>query len=266
MTRGWYRAVAAALALPACAAAQETCHLETIGTAKVAGVRDGRTFTLADGRVVRLAGLQVPRAARGQVHAQAAKDALAALISGQTITLKRAGSAPDRYGRLRTFAFAENNPGQSLNAALLAKGLARALPDDAIEGCAKPLLAAEAKARAGSLGFWADPAFAPLPAGDRARILALRGAFALVQGKVLSVHEAGTATYVNFGRHWSRDFSVVILRRNQRTFSAAGVEPKALDHHRIRVRGIVEQRGGPIIEADYPEQIEITDEQARVTP
>jgi endonuclease YncB( thermonuclease family) len=252
--------------LPVCTAAQETCRLETFGTAKVAAVRDGRTFALDDGRVVRLAGLQVPGAARDKAHAQAAKDALAALTSGRIITLKRIGPAQDRYGRLLAFAFAADDAGQSLNVRLLTKGFARTLPGKATEGCVRPLFAAEAKARAAGSGFWADPAFSPLSAEDRARVLAHRGEFVLVQGKVLSVHEAGAATYVNFGHHWSRDFSVVILRRNQRTFSAAGVEPKALDHHRIRVRGIVERRGGPIIEADYPEQIEIIDEHARVTP
>jgi hypothetical protein len=65
---------------------------------------------------------------------------------------------------------------------------------------------------------------------------------------------------VNFGRRWTRDFSVIILRRNQRRFAAAGIEPKRLEGRRIRVRGWLEQRRGPVIEADAPEQIEFADE------
>jgi hypothetical protein len=82
------------------------------------------------------------------------------------------------------------------------------------------------------------------------------GHFALVEGKVLSVRESGATIYVNFGRRWMRDFTVTILRRQQRAFAAAGLEPKQLEGRRIRVRGWIEQRGGPIIQAETPEQIE----------
>lgn len=64
---------------------------------------------------------------------------------------------------------------------------------------------------------------------------------------------------MNFGRRWSRDFTVTILKRNRQMFSAAGIVPKALEGHRIRVRGIIERRGGPIVEAAHPEQIELID-------
>jgi hypothetical protein len=65
---------------------------------------------------------------------------------------------------------------------------------------------------------------------------------------------------VNFGRWWTRDLSVVILRRNRRSFAAAGIEPQRLQGRRIRVRGFIEERRGPVIEADPPEQIEFADE------
>jgi hypothetical protein len=70
------------------------------------------------------------------------------------------------------------------------------------------------------------------------------------------VRESGATIYVNFGRRWMRDFTVTILRRQQRAFAAAGLEPKQLEGRRIRVRGWIEQRGGPIIQAETPEQIE----------
>ncbi len=84
-----------------------------------------------------------------------------------------------------------------------------------------------------------------------------RGHFALVEGKVLSVRQSGGTIYLNFGRHWTRDFSVTIASRLRRTFGAAGIEPDKLEGRRIRVRGWIEQRNGPIIDAAAPEQIEI---------
>ena len=105
----------------------------------------------------------------------------------------------------------------------------------------------------------ADPNFAPLQAENLTRVTAEQGHFALVEGKDLSVRESGATIYVNFGRRWTRDFTVIILKRQQRIFAAAGVEPKQLEGRRIRVRGWIEQRGGPIILAEAPEQIEFAD-------
>jgi hypothetical protein len=112
----------------------------------------------------------------------------------------------------------------------------------------------DAAARAAS---GADPNFAPLPADDLAQLAAEKGHFALVEGKVLSVRESGGTIYLNFARRWSQGFSVTIVRRLRRASAAAGVEPKALEGRRIRVRGFIELRRGPIIEAAAPEQIEI---------
>ena len=89
-------------------------------------------------------------------------------------------------------------------------------------------------------------------ADEPAAVLAERGRFALVEGRVLSVRESGGTVYLNFGRRWTEDFTVTIAKRNERTFAAAGLEPKRLERLRIRVRGFVEERGGPWIEASAP--------------
>ena len=85
------------------------------------------------------------------------------------------------------------------------------------------------------------------------------GRFALLVGKVLSVRESGITIDMDFGRVWTRDFTVIIPRRMARTFAAAGIAPKTLEGRRIQVRGWIEQRGGPVIAAEAPEQIEFTD-------
>jgi hypothetical protein len=85
------------------------------------------------------------------------------------------------------------------------------------------------------------------------------GHFALVEGKDLSVRESGATIYVNFGRRRTRHFTVTLLKRQQRAIAAAGVEPKQPEGRRICVRGRIEQRGGPIIAVDAPEQIEFVE-------
>ena len=125
--------------------------------------------------------------------------------------------------------------------------------------CADALLAAENAARTAKRGLWANPNFAPLSSENLPGLEAARGHFALVEGKVLSVRESGATIYVNFGRRWTRDFTVTVLKRQRRAFAAAGIDLKQLEGRRIRVRGFIEQRGGPIIAASAPEQIELID-------
>ena len=146
---------------------------------------------------------------------------------------------------------------QSLQQALLAAGEARVAPRVGDMACARRLLAAEKAARAARRGLWADPRFLPINAGDIGRLRAEAGKFTLVEGKVLSVHPTGGTIYLNFGRRWTRDFSVIILRRRQRSFAAAGIDPMQLRGRTLRVRGVIEMRRGPVIEAEAPEQIEL---------
>jgi endonuclease YncB( thermonuclease family) len=237
----------AATALVSGAAAQEACKRPGLGTATVASVRDGRTLLLTDGRELRLAAIEADDASR------AALDTLAA---GKMLRLEKLGPEQDRYGRLVAIAYTDDAR-ESLQQVMLAQGQARVSGRVGNRPCAELLLKAEHTARATVRGIWADPNFAPLPSHDVTRITAVRGRFALVEGKVLSVRESGATIYVNFGRRWAQDFAVTILKRHRRDFAAAVIEPKELEGRRIRVRGWVEQRRGPMMEASVPEQIEV---------
>ena len=74
------------------------------------------------------------------------------------------------------------------------------------------------------------------------------------------MRDSGSTIYLNLGPRWTRDLSVIVLRRNQRIFNDADLVLKRLESRRVRVRGVLEKRRGPVIEADAPEQIEIADE------
>jgi endonuclease YncB( thermonuclease family) len=223
---------------------------------------DGRTFMLDDGREVRLAAVEVPPPESSP--GAAAKEALDALVGGDDIVLRRADVETDRYGRLVAYAYAERD-GDELFAQgeLIASGFARVGDHVGGRNCALELLKSENAARAAKLGLWADSHYDVLDAETPTDVLARRGRFALVEGKVVSVRESGATIYVNFGRRWSEDFTVTVLKRNERNFTAAGLDLKGLTGRRIQVRGFIEARGrtgqSPWIEADYPEQIETAD-------
>jgi len=231
------------------AAAEGPCEFIDIGTATVASVRDGRTVLLADGRELRLAAIEVTDSSR---------DALQHLASGHVVRLRGLGTAADRYGRVVAFVYTENME-QSVQQTMVTQGNARVSGRIGNKACADVLLGAEKAARKARRGLWADPNFAPLRPENITRIEAARGRFALVEGKVLSVRESGATIYLNFGRRWTRDFTVTILKRHRREFAAAGIDPKQLEGRPIRVRGWIELRNGPVIEADAPEQIEFVE-------
>jgi endonuclease YncB( thermonuclease family) len=245
-------ALAALSATAAIAADRPACNPPLIGHAQINTAIDGRTVQTNDGKEVRLAGLASPPD-RGRT-------ALQALVSGRTVTLHRLGEQTDRYGRTVAMVTLDGAlPEQSVQTALLEQGSARVSAKIGDSACAAALWAAEQKARNAGLGLWADPHYVIRRAEDPAGILAVRGEFAVVEGKVLSVRESGGTIYVNFGRRFAEDFTVTVPRRLDRKFTAAGLTLKELTGQHVRVRGTIEERGGPWIEAAHPEQIEIAE-------
>ncbi len=224
------------------------CSFEPQGDGRVAAVIDARSFRLADGREIKLAGIEPADAAKRTA-------ALTAIVAGRDVTLHGDDDAPDRYGRQTAFAFVTGQE-NSVQAALLSQGEAFYAADIADKDCAAALLAAEAAGREAKMGIWAGPS-ATQKAESTGDILAGNGRFMLVEGRVLSVRQAGATTYLNFGRNWTRDFAVTISRRVLPSLEAAGMAPKSLENRRIRVRGFIETRTGPRIELLRPGQLEL---------
>lgn len=248
------------------------CRFEDVSTGRVRAIADGRSFVLDDGREIRLAGIEVPfPPASGETGPRAeaggrARAALADMVAGRHVEVLRTG-ATDRYGRIMAQAYVrdgDSGPARSVTNHMLAAGFARVSAQVgekqvAEKPCSDEMLAQERLARESKLGLWREPYYSILGAGSLAELSGERGHFTVVEGKVLSVRESGGTIYMNFGRRWSQALTVTILKRNERMFAAAGVEPKALENRRVRVRGWVDERNGPRIEAARPEQIEIAE-------
>jgi endonuclease YncB( thermonuclease family) len=224
------------------------CAFEPQGEGRVLAVIDARSFRLDDGREVRLSGIEPVDKAKGAA-------VLSAMLVGRDVTLRGEDDTPDRYGRQPAFVFIAGSE-TPVQTELLRQGDALVSAEVAAKDCTAVLLAAEAEARQAKTGTWAD-ATAIKNAESPGDILAGIGRFTVVEGKVLSVRQAGATTYVNFGRNWTQDFAVTISRRMIPAFEAVGLSPKSLENRRIRVRGVVEARGGPRIELLRVGQLEV---------
>jgi endonuclease YncB( thermonuclease family) len=251
-------ALAAALtAADAQAQAPRDCDGRSAGAAAVARVIDGRSFVLADGREVRLAGIETVLAVPGDedearvAAAQAAKAALETLLLNREIDVSVTGA--DRYGRLAAHVFALLPSGEiPVQRELVAGGHAVVSPAPS-SPCRRALQAAEREARSRGLGLWGSPYSVVKQAADPMDVLAEQGRFAVVQGRVASVRESAGMVYINFGQRWSNQFTATLHKRDEGAFAA----PKALAGHTVEVRGWIEERGGPAMEVTRPEQIQI---------
>ena len=235
------------------------CAFEAQGEGRVAAVIDARTFRMEDGREVRLAGIEPVYSEKAAAEPSADRtSALAGIVTGHEVTLAGEDDTPDRYGRQPAFVFLEGTE-TSVQGLLLARGEALVSATVADKDCALSLLAAETAARDAKRGTWADPA-AIKNAESPGDILTGIGRFTVVEGKVLSVRQAGATTYLNFGRSWTQGFAVTISRRAMAALEIAGIIVKSLENRRIRVRGWVEARSGPRIEVLRAGQIELLGE------
>ncbi|UPK40707.1 thermonuclease family protein [Bradyrhizobium sp. 186] len=222
------------------------CQFESQGEGHVAAVVDTRSVRLDDGREIRLTGIE-PTATT--------KQALTSLLIGRDVILRGTNDTPDRYGRQGALLFAGETD-TSVQAMLLAQGDAIVSAEIADKDCAAALMAAEAEARRQKKGNWADPS-AIKNAESPDDILTGIGRFVVVEGKVLSVRQAGATTYLNFGRNWTRGFAVTISRRILPAFESAGIALKSLENRRVRIRGWVEGTTGPRIDVLRVGQVEL---------
>lgn len=219
---------------------------------------DGDTLVLADGRSVRLVGLQAPKLPLGRRGFKAwpladdAKRRLADLALGKRLTLSYGGRRTDRYGRL--LAQLHDPAGRWVQGAMLEAGMARVytFPDN--RALAAEMLALERSARIARRGIWSDPFYRVRDLGEAMRDV---GSFQLIEGRVRKVAVVRGRTYLNFGADWRRDFTISIDKRDGRAFTATGLDPRRLEGRLVRVRGWLKSRNGPMIQATHPEQIEV---------
>jgi hypothetical protein len=214
-------------------------------------------ITLADGRLGRLAdldlGIDAMAAGRWAEHLGAVRGA----ILGLQVRAEKTPVAPDRWGRLALRLSPTEAATPPLHRKLVASGLARVWPQGEDDACASSLLAIEAEARDRGLGLWREPGARIFVSDEPQAILAMTGRFAIIQGQVLTVRQRPRRIYLNFGRDFQRDFTATLAPRTVRLLEKAGITPSSLRGKTVRVRGMVGGRRAPAVEIISAGQIEV---------
>jgi endonuclease YncB( thermonuclease family) len=225
---------------------------------RVERVVDGDTLKLADGRSVRLIGVNAPELAHhgrpAEPLAQQAQQRLTELLghSGQRVRLVNGLQARDHYGRVLAHAF--DARGRNLEEQLLAEGLGFMValaPNVALADCQAQ---AEQQARAARLGVWRR-------SPQRQASQLAQGGFALLQGKVERVER-------NRGGVWLEMVGPLVIQvpgKHVKNFSVDELD--ALAGRELEVRGWVidrARRGGLkpgqarwLLQISHPRMLEV---------
>lgn len=200
---------------------------------RVRQVLDGDTLKLADGRSVRLIGLNTPELGRkgraAEPGAGAAQRRLRELVAAGAgrVGLRLGAEARDHYGR--TLAHVYDPRGRNLEAQMLAEGLGYQVavaPNLDLVDCQR---AAERQARAARLGLWRK---APV----QEAVALKRAGFALLQGRVERVERNG-------GGLWLELEGPLVLRIAPESLVHFDLRAlQALSGRRVEVRGWVVDR------------------------
>jgi endonuclease YncB( thermonuclease family) len=255
------RAYAVAAALTALAACGPNIKgLEKGETGKVVAVSDGDTLTLNTGLKVQLTGIIAPR--RGykdrpdEPNAQQARETLEKIALGRRAQLAYGGEKRlgGKVALVQVFVQSEGGRWIWAQEAMLREGMARARTWRTNHARAAELFAAEDLARKARKGVWADKAYAVQSAG---RIAADAQGFQEVEGVVRAVKVAKERTYLDFGEDYAKDFSIEVDAKDRAAWTPKDPTLESLKGKRIRVRGYVYDRGGPMIRIDHPQAIEV---------
>ena len=247
------------LPVPAAAGVPQSLagRLEAEAGGAVVTVIDGDTLLLADGREIRLVGIQAPKLPLGRAGFEAwplageARRQLEDMTLGKTLDLGIGGRRGDRHGRVLAHLF--DRESRWIQGEMLRAGLARVYSFADNRAAIAEMLALEREARAAGRGIWGHSFYAVRSAEETGRFL---GGFELVEGRIIAVGRGGGKAYLNFAEDWRQDFTISLDRRAERLFAEQGLDLGDYEGKRVRVRGWLKARNGPMIEVTHPEQIE----------
>lgn len=239
--------------------------LEKGETGQVRSVLDGDTLYLDTGLKVRLSGIQAPKLPLGRKGFKAwplgeeAKSELIKLTQGARVGLYYGGARRDRYDRALAQLYtlnADEKQDMWLQDEMVRRGLARVYTWPDTYQDTEQLYASERAAREAGRGIWALPFYA-VRSPDPNSLAQDVDSFQLVEGIITSTADVRGRIYLNFGADYKTDFTIAIAKKNRKRFEKAGLDPLSLTGARVRVRGWIELRNGPMIWLDHPGRLEI---------
>lgn len=235
------------------------CALEEVEQAVLTAAGPPGLVMLDNGRMIRLSDVLI-------FADEAAWQALLAPFLGRRVTLWRSDIKPGLAGDHAHMVLLDNRlaaPSIWLQDTLLATGQGAVYIYPGMTACHRALKAAEQAARQAGAGHWAheraegtNMVIGPQrflsnmiigQATDPVLSTAI-GRYGIITGHVLSIGKQGRWAYLNFGTNFATDFTVRLTATAEKQLLNHGFTTKDLVNVHIEVRGVLQNRGGPLID------------------
>lgn len=227
---------------------------------RVDKIIDGLTILLKDDTIIRLASLDIPDFSdwRDAPYSYAAMDLLVeTLPEGTEVMIYQTRMA--KKGRLNRLKhelahIMVKKDDLWLQGLLLSHGLARVYTTPNATELVDQMLNAENMAREASLGIWGNESdhkvITPEQTADHL------GHFAIVEGTVQKAASVRNNIYLNFGKDWKSDFTIMLTPALRKQLSRQGINPLGLAQQKIRARGWLREYNGSLIELEDASHLE----------
>jgi hypothetical protein len=234
---GFFAAGDKASAAPSC----EAAIADRLEPVSVKAVTDGGDIGLADGRILRLAGLRWPDTADLLARRQWAGDLDALLKEG--LAEAAIGAKPDRWQRFPALVMIRDASGKAelLQERLTSSGNGLFWPEPGLEEpCRMALIEAERQARLKGTGLWKTQTVLLMPQDfplDPQRF----GRLALVEGRITNIVQRRSVTYINLGLAWRGKLTVLTFNRRGLAVADLATLQENVKGKWVTLRGILEK-------------------------
>ena len=234
-------------------------ELRSQGLVLIQKVVDPLRVQLQDGRIVQLAGIDIPDndpVRPGPLASQAFDELQRLLMNKQATLYQTKNEGEGRRNRMGHYlGHLETHDGKFwVQGFLLKNGLARIQPGQENIEMATHMLALENEAIKHKRGLWAADKFGVLTTETAESAM---NAWAIVEGKITKTGMANNVSFLNFGEDWRKDFTIGLEGEVRRQMAKRGLDAMALVGKNIRVRGWMESYNGPYIKLSNAIWLEI---------
>ncbi|MCK4810171.1 MAG: thermonuclease family protein [Candidatus Omnitrophica bacterium] len=227
---------------------------------KVVEVIDGDTVKLQGGRLLCYIGIDTPEIRmkengrwiyKPKPFALESKNFNRQLVEGKHVRVEFDLEKTDKYGRLLGYVFLEDDT--FVNARLLKGGYAVLYTYPPNVKYADLFIARQREARESKKGLWG--AYSTVSQNKAHEFI---GQIRTVRGKVLDTYRSKKCIFLNFGRNYKTDFTVVIFKNSWEYFEDKGIDPLTFYKGRIvEVTGRIKEYNGPEIIVNIPREIRV---------
>ncbi len=236
-------------------------ELKHTKSGRIDKVIDGLTLLLKDGTIVRLSSLRIPdfHIWEQAVYSEQALGVLNKLLPEKTqVMLYQTRDAKrGRENRMQhqLVHLVIKDKDIWIQGALLARGLAQVQTTPKSTQMLSQMLNIEDKARSANIGLWSPESdFRTITIDNAEEFI---GDFVVLEGVVQKVASVRNDIYLNFGKDWKKDFTIMVPSGMRKEFSKQGINIMSLAKTPIRVRGNLREYNGPLIELDNSADLEI---------